>query len=115
MSKICDLEERTLEFVKGVVQLCQNLSHDIINRELVSQLVRAASSVGANYRESRESLGKRDSLHRLRIARKECKEATYWLLLLQSKNLAHRELFQRFIEESNELRNILSSIIKKLE
>ena len=69
-----DLENRTTEFAKRVVRLCRSLPKDSINNRLSGQAVGSAGSVGANYREANDALGKKDFLHRLRISRKEAKE-----------------------------------------
>lgn len=60
MTKPYDLEERTLEFAKSIIGLCKKLPKDIINIKLISQLIDASSSVGANYREANEKLSKKD-------------------------------------------------------
>lgn len=77
-----DLEERMTDFVKRVIRLCKELSNDVINRRLIDQIARSSGSVGANYREANEVLGKKDLVYRLRIARKECKETEHWLELI---------------------------------
>lgn len=59
-----DLEERTLEFAKGIIRLCKRLTKDIINIKLIGQLVSSAGSVGANYREANEAVSKKDFIHR---------------------------------------------------
>ena len=68
-----DLEERTTEFAKRIIRLCKELPKDRINNPLVGQIIRSSGSIGANYREANEALGKKDFAHRLRIARKEAK------------------------------------------
>lgn len=74
-----DLEKRTLDFAKDVINFCGRLQKDVINIKLIGQLVRASGSVGANYREANEALSKKYFLHKMKITRKECKESTYWL------------------------------------
>ena len=74
-----DLEERTLEFTQRVIQLCKTVQATPVTRELISQLVRASSSIGANYREANEALSKKDFGYRVRIARKEAKETTRYV------------------------------------
>ena len=108
-----DLEKRTLEFAETVVLLCQKISADVVNREIIGQLVSSAGSVGANYREANEKLSKKDFLLRMKIARKEAKESTYWLELLRTANRSHEKECDALIKESVELRKILSSIIDK--
>jgi hypothetical protein len=54
-----DLEERTLIFAKQIVKLCKQLPNNTVNFKLVDQLIRSAGSIGANYREANDSLGKK--------------------------------------------------------
>ncbi len=112
-TKYRDLEERTLEFSKKVIYLCRSLSKNTINFELIKQIIRSACSIGANYREANESLGKKDFVHRLRISRKEAKETTYWLELILEANPEFKQQIQVLIKETQELRNIISAIIDK--
>ena len=88
-----DLEERTLEFSKRVIKFCKGLPRTVINEEIGKQLLRAATSVGANYIEANESLSKKDFLMRIKICRKEAKESGYWLKLIETNNLALFECF----------------------
>jgi four helix bundle protein len=108
-----NLEERTLEFARGIIRLCKKLPKDTINIKLIGQLIDASSSVGANYREANEKLSKKDFVHRMKITRKECKESSYWLELLKEANQKFKEEIEDFIKESQELRNIFTSIIDK--
>ncbi len=108
-----DLEERTLEFAKEIIRLCKKFPKDVINIELVRQLVRSAGSVGANYREANEALSKKDFVHKMKITRKECKESSYWLELLKETNQRFTEEIDSSIRESQELRNIFTSILDK--
>ena len=85
-NKSYDLEDRTLEYAKGIIKLCKKVRKDVINIKLIGRLINAAGSVGANYREANEALSKKDFLHRMKITRKECKESTYWLELLKEAN-----------------------------
>jgi four helix bundle protein len=113
--KVYDLEERTLAFSKDVISLCRKLPKNGINLPLVSQIVRSATSIGANYREANDSLSKKDSVLRLKIARKEAKETSYWLdILLEAEPKFKLEL-ENLIKECIEIRNILSSIINKFK
>ncbi|MFH0952186.1 MAG: four helix bundle protein [Patescibacteria group bacterium] len=107
-----DLEERTTLFAKSVIRLCKGLPKDNINYCLVGQVVRSAGSIGANYREANDALGKKDFLLRLRISRKEAKESIHWLELLREAN-NNAEALNPLISEAIELKNILSAIISK--
>ena len=110
-----DLEERTTEFAKRVVRLCRSLPKDSINNRLSGQAVGSAGSVGANYREANDALGKKDFIFRLKIARKEAKEIMHWLELIEEANPELKSRMQELKQEARELKNILSEIIKKAE
>ncbi|OGM03529.1 hypothetical protein A2715_02655 [Candidatus Woesebacteria bacterium RIFCSPHIGHO2_01_FULL_39_32] len=112
-NKKYDLEERTLEFSKNGIRFCKGLPKNTINFNLINQLVRSSTSIGANYREANDSLGKKDFIHKLRIARKESKETIYWLELIIEANPDKTKIANDLLKESEELRNILSAIINK--
>ena len=57
----------------------------MINKEIARQLIRSSGSVGANYIEANESLGRKDFAMRIKICRKESKESIYRLRLLEVK------------------------------
>ena len=72
-----DLEKRTNQFAKAVIRLCKQLPRNPINDRLVRQVVGSAGSVGANYREANDALGKKDFIQRMKIARREAKESPH--------------------------------------
>ena len=112
-TKQYDLEERTEEFAKVVIAACKKLPKSTINNELVSQEVRSAGSVGANYIEANECLSKKDFANRIKICRKEAKESRYWFRLTASANPEFEKDFSILIQESTELMNIFGAILKK--
>ena len=81
-----DLEARTTEFGKRVIRLCKVLSNNAINDRLIRQVVGSADSVGANYREANDALGKQDMVHSIKICRKEAKESKHHLELIEEAN-----------------------------
>jgi four helix bundle protein len=107
-----DLEDRTLEFAKKCINLCKPLVKDPINRELVSQLIRSAGSVGANYREANDSTSKKEFYHRIGICRREAKESKYWLELILHSNAGLSAQIGPLIDEALQLARIFSSIAK---
>ncbi len=112
---IFDLEDRTLIFAKRVIRLCKEIPPSIVNSKLIDQLIRSYGSVGANYREANDSTGKKDFLFRLRISRKESKETVFWLELIIEANDSFRSKTEILIDECTQIRNILSTIISKVE
>jgi four helix bundle protein len=115
MNKGFDLEKRTTEYAKAVIRVCKAIPRSPINDRLIDQLVGSSGSVGANYREANDSLGKKDFIQRLRISRREAKESLYWLELVLEANPEKENEVNLLIKESGELKNILSSIIAKVE
>ncbi len=115
IKKKYNLEERTLVFTKEIVRLCKKIPNNTVYFKLTDQIMRSASSIGANYREVNDSVGKKDFLHRLKIARKEAKQTTFWLEELLETNSEFKESINQLIDESYQLRNILSTIIKNVE
>jgi len=113
MTKQFNLEKRLLTFSTDTIHLCKLINITLINKNLITQLLKSATSIGANYTEANDSLGKKDFLHRLRIARKEAKETLYWLNLLIGIQPKHLTTINKLITECTELRNILSAIINK--
>jgi four helix bundle protein len=82
----------------------------------VKQLVRASGSVGANYIEANESLGKKDFGMHVKISRKESKESTYWLRLVFTNDDSELELQRtQLITEAKELTSIFGSIVRKIQ
>jgi four helix bundle protein len=113
-SKRYDLEDRTLEFALRVRTMVKKLPKTTSNTEDGKQLIRSSGSVGANYIEANESLGKKDFLMRIKICRKEAKESRYWLRLLDTNS--ERELDRERNEltiETTELMNIFGAILQK--
>ena len=111
---VFDLEERTFQFAKAVRLFVKTLPKTIANIEDAKQIVKASGSVSSNYREANESLSKKDFLMRMKISRKEAKESAYWLRLIHETNkLNNTSETQNLIQEANELKKILSSILEK--
>lgn len=115
-SKPYDLEERTYEFAKQIRAFVKRLPRIPANFDDARQLVRASGSVGANYLEANEALSKKDFVMRVKIARKEAKECRFFLRLLDTEESRPLEdERQTLIQESVELRKILSAILGKSE
>lgn len=114
LKKVYNLEERTFEFAKDVRTMVSKLQKSISNIEDGKQVIRSSGSVGANYIEANESLSSKDFEYRIRICRKEAKESTYWLKLLDTINNTEQSAeIHSLIDETLELRKILTSILEK--
>jgi len=108
-SKRYDLEERCLKFAQRVRDYVKKLPRTISNIEYGKQLIRASGSIGANYTEANESLGKKDFKMKIKISKKEAKESRYWLRLTEplKENLKEKD---ELITEATELMRIFGSI-----
>jgi len=85
----------------------------MINKRLVDQLLRSATSIGANYREANECDTKKDFKNKIRISKKEARETIYWLELLIDANLNNKDEIFKLLDESKQLMKILASIYLK--
>lgn len=108
-----DIKKRTFQFALEVLLLCKQIQET--NREfiLTKQLIRSATSVGANIRESRSAQSTKDFIHKVSIAQKECDESSYWIELLLASTDHYQSKLNSLHKESDELMRILSSIIIK--
>lgn len=108
-----DLEERTAKFGEKIIDFAKNLPQNVINRPLISQLVRSATSVGANYREANQAISKKDFRNKIYICRKEASETKHWLRMILRSNPEKIEECKSLSEEAHELTLIFSKIASK--
>lgn len=107
-----DLEDRTLEFGKKIIRFCKKVPVNPTTKPLITQLIRAGTSVGANYREANEALSKKDFVHRIRISRKESKESRFWLSLIVEAWPQGKKDADPLLKEAKEFILIFSKIVK---
>lgn len=74
-----NLEERTTVFSCAIIDFLKNIQKDVISIPLTSQLIRSATSIGANYCEANGASSKKDFRNKIYICKKEAKETMYWL------------------------------------
>jgi len=106
-----DLEERTAQFDEAIIELVRTFPQDPVNSPLISQLVRAATSIGANYMEADGAESKKDFQHKISICKKEAKETKHWLRMIAKANPARRDECQKLLKEAQELSSLFSSIL----
>ncbi|NTV22439.1 MAG: four helix bundle protein [Candidatus Yonathbacteria bacterium] len=105
-----DLENRTKIFSKEVIMFLKRLQKDEINRHIISQLVRSATSVGANYCEANGASSQRDFKHKIFICRKEIQETKYRLELIAESNKDEKDSVEKLWKEAHELTLIFNKI-----
>ena len=96
-----NLEERTATFGKEVIELCRRIPQDTISRPIISQLVRSATSVGANYAEAIAASSTKDFVNKIYIARKEAQETKHWLRM--ASVISDDAAISRLSQECHEL------------
>jgi len=113
-SKPYDLEDRTFNFAKASRAFAKKLPRTIANVEDGKQFIRASGSIGANYIEANESIGKKDFVMKIKTCRREAKESGYWLRLLDCNGELDSARAKLLIE-ARELTNIFGAIVRKTE
>ena len=107
-----DLKERTEQFSLRVMNLVENLPQGKSMSVISNQILRSATSVGANYRSARRAKSKRDFINKLKIVEEEADETLYWIGLIQRSGKMKPEKLQDLVNEANELLAIFVASIK---
>jgi four helix bundle protein len=111
-----DLEERTWLFARAVREFVAKLPRTLANSEDVKQLIRSSGSIGANYIEANEALGKKDFLMKVKICRKEAKESNFWLRLLSVGTDERLEKERQCLaKEAKELELIFGAMLRNVQ
>ncbi|MDD3179143.1 MAG: four helix bundle protein [Opitutaceae bacterium] len=108
-----DLEERTLEFAVRIIALAGRLPRTAAAVVVGRQLLRAGTSIGANYREANRAESKNDFVHKITVALKEAAETEYWLLLCSRTGLGDSAEVAALSREIDELIAILTTIRRR--
>ena len=108
-----DLGGRTSKFGADIIVFLKILKETNINRPIISQLVRSATSIGANYMEADCAESKKDFNHKIGICKKEAKETTHWLHMLAIAEPNESEKCRKLWKEAHELTLIFSAIVRR--
>jgi four helix bundle protein len=109
-----DLMERLFYFSVDVIKFLRLLPDSPEARVIKHQLIKAATSGGANYEESQAGVSRREFSMKVAISLKEIREANYWLRIILRTELSKDDKLGCLIKESNELKAILGSIVSKM-
>ncbi|MBU1349601.1 four helix bundle protein [Patescibacteria group bacterium] len=112
---IYDLEDRTKKFSQDIIEQLNKINQNVINRNLVSQLIRSATSVGANYCEANGAIFGKDFKNKIFICRKEIQETKYWIELLAKSNSEYKKDLRILWKEAHELTLIFNKISSTLK
>lgn len=113
-NKEYNLEERTAQFAESIIEFVRDIKRDDINKIIIVQLTRAATSVGANYCEANASSSKRDFRNKIYICKKEANETKYWLRILAKLHPQFREDLVKLWQEAHEFHLIFQKITSTL-
>jgi four helix bundle protein len=102
-----DLKDRTKKFAIDVIRFCIRLPHEQEFRVIGHQLIRCASSVGANYRAASRARSKADFIAKLGIVEEEADEVCYWLEILEGIGMTEVREIDPLKSEANELISII--------
>ena len=108
-----DIHDRIYKFVISVIKLIKFIPKTPENLIIIKQLIRSATSVGANDREADGATTKKDFVHKYSLVRKEAKETEYWLSILRDTIPKTKTSTQKLVSECQEIIKIVSSIIYK--
>jgi four helix bundle protein len=110
-----DLEERTALFGAAVVKFAKTIPHNAVTLPLISQFVRAGTSVGANYCEADDAGSRKEFRHKIGICKREARETKHWLRMIVSAEPSMREPARILWQEAKELHLIFAAILRKGE
>ena len=108
-----DLEECTATFGEAVLRYAKSIPVNEVTRPLINQLVRAATSVGANYCEANDAESKKDFRHMIGLCRKEPKETEHWLRMVVAAEPSLAERTRELWQEAKGLNLIFGAIRRK--
>jgi four helix bundle protein len=93
--------------------LAKKIPQSPITVPIINQLIRAATSIGANYCEADDAHSKKDFLHKISICRKESRETKHWLKMILVAVPALKTEAELYLQEAQELNLIFSAIINR--
>ena len=105
------IKEKTYQFALKLVLVCKELTNQ---KEYVlsKQLLRSATSIGANVEEGIQGQSKPDFIHKFSIAQKEAFETHYWLRLLRDSGYLNKEIASQLLSDCEEIQKIITAILK---
>lgn len=110
-----ELRKQSMEFAKHVVFCCRQMRRDGLEYDLMAQLLRCGTSIGANLYESEHAQSTKDYISKFEIALKECNETVFWLELLHETHSMKDDVFEKLKAECLSIGRMLIASIKTLK
>jgi len=110
------IKQRTFQYALEIIKFIDHLDkHDLSIRVIAQQLLRSATSIGANVTEAQASSSKKEFTNFLNYSLKSANESKFWLALIRDSGKAKRESADKLLSETKQLANILASSILTLK
>lgn len=110
-----DLEERTAKFGENIIKFCNKLPRNPITTPLITQIIKAGTSVGANYCEAEDAESKDDFRHKIGIVKKECRESKHFIRMIVVAFPTSKQEAIPLWQEAKELNLIFNKIYQKVK
>ena len=107
------MEERTAKFGEGIIDFVRIMKLNVVTKLIINQLIRSATSIGANYMEVNHASSKKDFKNKISICIKEANETRHWLRMLAKAAPEKSEECKKLWQEAHELTLIFATIKKK--
>ena len=104
-----ELKERTKKFALEVIKFVEKLPRTKTGNVIGNQLLRSATSIGANYRSACRARSHADFISKISIAEEEADESLYWLELAVESGLVDKQIAEKLTQEANELTSIFAA------
>lgn len=104
-----DLKKRTKQFALRVIKMGKAIKTDDIDKVILKQLIRSATSVGSNYRAAIKAKSKRDFIYKLAVIEEEADESYFWLELMAEAEIVKPEKIVALKNEAKELTAIFTA------
>jgi len=105
------IKQKSYDFALQIIKLHQLLRREK-HFEISAQLIKSATSIGANVEEALAGQSRKDFVAKMSIASKEARETNYWLRLIRDSALLPGNHVEVLVVDSEELIKILTSIVK---
>ena len=109
------LREKAKDFAKDIVLTCRDMKKNKRESVLINQILRSATSIGANVHEAQYAQGTKDFISKLEIAQKECYETEYWLELLFETDCLPEDKYKKLHNDCGAIRRMLISSLKTVK
>ena len=109
------IQERTFRFGVNIIHLVKDFPKTSVGFALSSQIIRSATSIGANIAKAQDAVSRADFTHSINISLKEARETEFWLKTIIESKILPEGKYTPLLEEIEEIVKILRASLKKLK